>query len=78
MGMCEESTWTHLLGEYKFSKEVLERSVNDNGDCKTMLGEECVEALRIHYTESATYGMTRGRCPSGLDWNTTVPRQCRD
>ncbi|KAF2794593.1 hypothetical protein K505DRAFT_336812 [Melanomma pulvis-pyrius CBS 109.77] len=77
MGMCEESTSSYELGEYKFSKEVLERSVNDNGDCKTMLGEECVEALRVHYTESAIYAMRKGQCPSGSDWNITVPQQCR-
>jgi hypothetical protein len=55
---------------------VLKRSVNDDGDCKTMLGEECVSALENHYRREATEIMTRGRCPEGSEWNITVPFQC--
>ena len=75
MGMCMLTTATHSLGEYKFPKEVLERSVNDKGDCKIMLGEECVEALERHYRAVAARSMTAGRC-TGIDQNTTVPFQC--
>jgi hypothetical protein len=76
MGMCMDATWAYSFGEYKFSKEVLKRSVNDDGDCKTMLGEECVSALESHYRREATETMTRGRCPEGFEWNITVPFQC--
>jgi hypothetical protein len=76
IGMCMDTTWTYSLDEYLFSKEVLERSVNDNGDCKTMLGEECVSALESHYKKSAAGSMIRGNCPTGAFWNTTVPYQC--
>jgi hypothetical protein len=76
IGMCMDTTWTHSLGKYYFSKEVLERSVNDNGDCKTMLGEECVSALESHYKKIAAGSMTRGNCQTGSFSNLTVPYQC--
>ena len=75
MGMCMLTTPTYSLGEYEFPKEVLERSVNDKGDCKIMLGEECVKALERHYRADATRSMMAGRC-TGTNRNTTVPFQC--
>ncbi|KAF2738741.1 hypothetical protein EJ04DRAFT_560415 [Polyplosphaeria fusca] len=76
IGSCVDITWTHSLGKFTFSKEVIERSVDDNGDCKTMLGEECVNALNEHYTRIAASAMYDGECPRGSDWNTTVPAAC--
>jgi len=73
IGMCMDTTRAYAFGEYKFSKEVLKRSVNNNGDCRTMLGEECVSALESHYRREATKSMTRGRCPARSEWNITVP-----
>ncbi|KAF2114475.1 hypothetical protein BDV96DRAFT_647179 [Lophiotrema nucula] len=75
---CMERANTISLGEFEFSKKVLERSVNDNGDCKTMLGDECVEALVEKYRQVASTSMMRGRCPSGSQWNFTVPEACSD
>jgi hypothetical protein len=41
-------------GNLSWSREVLERSQEDSGDCKTMLGEECVQALQSWYSNQAT------------------------
>lgn len=76
IGVCTETTSPYGLNEYEFSREVLERSVNDNGDCRTMLGSECVDALARHYQQQAFSSSTSGDCPSGSNVNLTVPYQC--
>jgi len=55
-----------------FSRQVLERAQDDNGDCKTMLGEECVQALQAWYSST---GMVWG----SQDCNTIthkIPSEC--
>lgn len=76
IGLCIDRTSPSSLGTYAFSKEVLERSQNDNGDCKIMLGEDCVAALSNQYAQYATRAMLKGSCPSNR--NNTVPRECAD
>ncbi|KAI4655618.1 hypothetical protein J4E93_000332 [Alternaria ventricosa] len=52
MGFChnvvplQDFTTSNLT----WSRQVLERAQDDNGDCKTMLGEECVQALQNWYS----------------------------
>ncbi|KAF2001704.1 hypothetical protein P154DRAFT_158208 [Amniculicola lignicola CBS 123094] len=74
LGMCAEQASAESLGKYTFPKAVLERSVNDVGDCKIMFGEECVAALQLHHARAALERRTSADC--GRNWNTTVPWQC--
>jgi hypothetical protein len=80
IGMCMTQAVSIGLGEYAFSKEVLLRSVDDNGDCKTMLGESCVAALQAQYRQQATSAMMSGGCSGqqGTPVNSTVPWECAD
>jgi hypothetical protein len=58
---------------FRWTKAVLERSLKDNGDCKTMLSEKCVDALKQHYREQAfEHQMDKG-CDNT---NVTVPKEC--
>lgn len=54
-----------------FSRDVIERSVNDKGDCKIMLGEDCVAGLKRHYLTMALNSTLRD-CAR----NYTVPQEC--
>jgi hypothetical protein len=65
MGMCHSYMLVQLGGNITMSKDVLERSLEDEGDCKKMLGEECVQALEKHYRNQA-----------GLAWS--VGGDCRE
>lgn len=86
-GMCAEGIRVFDQGNpgmFWLSRKVIERSVNDNGDCKTMLGTECVEALKKHYQVAATQYTQKGECPTtdpeiptNIVWNKTVPEECR-
>jgi hypothetical protein len=83
IGSCVDATWTYsgypLNGAgtgFQFPKEVVERSVNDTGDCKTMFGEECVQALEEHYKNQAAKASSLGTCQ--IQPNDTVPWQCAD
>jgi hypothetical protein len=75
MGTCFQTTDVYGVNGFEFSREVLERSVDDKGDCKTMLGEECVAALKDHYARSGMKSAFEGTC-SGGSFNTTVPHEC--
>lgn len=95
MGICTEGLRifdTNDAGIYiwpstfMFSRKVMERSLEDKGDCKTMLGEACVEALKRHYVNEGRQYMEKGGCASEDDdlaglsdvqWNRTIPEECR-
>jgi hypothetical protein len=53
MGMCHNYMPVQCAGNFSMSKEVLERSLEDEGDCTKMLGEECKEALESYYRDQA-------------------------
>lgn len=52
--------------------------MHDEGDCKVMLGEECVGALQEQYKEQGVRDMMRGRCHDGGvgEWNLSIPWEC--
>jgi hypothetical protein len=59
---------------YRWAKEVLERSLEDSGDCKIMLGDDCVNALVRHYRHEGYTNQSRsGDCSKA---NFTVPAEC--
>lgn len=69
-----------------FTREVLERSLDDKGDCKVMLGEECVQELKEQYLRKARTSMEWGLCqgtyakppePEIIPWDWSVPEACR-
>jgi hypothetical protein len=76
IGVCMDTTSSYYTQHYAFSKEVLERSLNDTEDCTTMLGNECANALKEHYARDARNSMMSGVCSAATDWNKTVPYQC--
>jgi hypothetical protein len=75
MGMCHQyiQAYDDRQGGFRWKKEVLERSLNDNGDCKTMLGNECVDALTRHYKRQAMIQLSQGDCAGT---NYTMPTEC--
>jgi hypothetical protein len=75
--MCHQyiQAYDDRLGGFRWKKEVLERSLTDNGDCKTMLGNECVDALVRHYKRQALDQLSVGGCDGT---NYTAPPECGD
>ena len=81
IGFCMTQSVSYgFPSEYFFSKDVMLRSADDNGDCKTMLGNECVAALQAHYQREASQSMMSGECPNNGNGgiNNTIPYQCQD
>ncbi|PSN74146.1 hypothetical protein BS50DRAFT_615100 [Corynespora cassiicola Philippines] len=83
MGLCFTSISPWNNNFFRFSKKVLRRAATDPGDCKTMFGEQCVEALRRHFTRQALDFASKGECPtleygftSSATTNSTVPWEC--
>lgn len=72
---CSEGLFTYSVGKYSFRKEVLERSVNDTGDCKVMMGEACVNALKTKYSRTALQSIGRSSCTS-IQIDSTIPAEC--
>jgi hypothetical protein len=77
MGSCSDAPETYGGDAYgrdgfEFSRDVIERSVNDKGDCKIMLGEDCVAGLKRHYLAMAIRSATLRDCAR----NYTVPQEC--
>jgi hypothetical protein len=75
IGSCHQTLQAQIAGlSYSLSKSVLERSMNDNGDCTIMLGQECVDAMKKQATLEAARGPLRtGSCS---DMNRIIPEQC--
>ncbi|KAL1609992.1 hypothetical protein SLS60_001657 [Paraconiothyrium brasiliense] len=78
IGTCWQTTWTYGQDGFSFSRDVLERSADDKGDCKTMLGEECVAGLIRHFQRSALKSVSDGTTSScsGEAFNSTIPQEC--
>ncbi|KAF2020565.1 hypothetical protein BU24DRAFT_3052 [Aaosphaeria arxii CBS 175.79] len=72
---CMESTSLTATTGFAFSEKVLRRSLEDKGDCKTMLGEKCVEALERQYHDYGVVAMKTFSCMKPI-FNTTIPKEC--
>lgn len=77
-GVCTEGLHTFANSTYFFSKEVLQRSLDDQGDCKVMLGEQCADALKLHFLRESVAYIRAGGCPGDgtVVQNRTVPWEC--
>jgi hypothetical protein len=75
MGSCHQTMAPgNSSGNFQWTKEVLQRSLKDTGDCRATLGDGCVDALKEWYTEQAASNhMRRGNC---RETNTTLPEAC--
>jgi hypothetical protein len=75
LGVCHHIAGPEGVGlGYQWTKKVLERSLKDNGDCRTMLGDKCASALIEHYRKDAAgNSLLRGSCQKA---NNTMPREC--
>ncbi|KAF2826960.1 hypothetical protein CC86DRAFT_455552 [Ophiobolus disseminans] len=75
MGACHQTIQAETMrGRFQMGRSILERGLSDSGDCTTMLGAECVEALKIWYKHQAagTHVVT-GSC---ANTNNTLPKEC--
>ncbi|KAF1933481.1 uncharacterized protein M421DRAFT_88685 [Didymella exigua CBS 183.55] len=61
-------------GNVTWSYDTLEKSVQDTGDCRSMVSEECLARLRIQYFNAGT--SERRQYSGCADINTTVPWEC--
>ncbi|KAL5377621.1 hypothetical protein DPSP01_009676 [Paraphaeosphaeria sporulosa] len=77
-GVCTEGLRVFEDNTYYFSKEVLQRSLGDEGDCKVMLGEQCADALKLHFLRESVAYIRAGACPGDgkVKQNRTVPFEC--
>lgn len=75
MGVCHNTMKPHMLRtSFQLPKDVMEQSLMDKGDCTTMLGRECVEALKYWYShQAASASLVTGSCEG---YNNTVPAEC--
>jgi hypothetical protein len=76
IGSCHQTLQAEVASEgyYTMSKEVLERSERDEGDCRILLGDDCVNALRDQSREEAAeWSMRSARC---ADMETSLPQNC--
>jgi hypothetical protein len=75
LGSCHQTLQAEIGGQgYTLSKLVLERSVNDNGDCTAMLGQDCVSAIKQRSMYQASeWPLRTGSCAR---MNGTIPAEC--
>lgn len=75
MGSCHQtSSPVDTTGKFLWTKEMLERSLKDMGNCRVTLGDACVDALKSWYREQAAVNhMRRGNCEKT---NNTLPNAC--
>lgn len=77
MRMCHNYVRLQYSGKVTWNREVLERSVDDTGDCRKLVSEECLARLQVQYGLQA-----QGQRGSGYDGcqetNNTVPWECAD
>lgn len=75
IGACVQTTWTYGLNGFSFSRDVLERSIDDTGDCKIMMGEDCTAALERQYIGFAMHSAFSGSCDF-RQFTSTIPQEC--
>jgi hypothetical protein len=77
-GVCTEGLRVFDTNKYFFSKEVLQRGLDDHGDCTIMLGEQCANALKVHFLRESVNYIRAGGCPGDgkVEQNTTMPWEC--
>ncbi|CAN9096236.1 unnamed protein product [Alternaria sp. RS040] len=78
MGLCHSFVplQNRTTGELAWSREVLERAGEDDGDCKTMLGTECVEALESWYRRQGQAAWNDDQYPPCSAIQNTIPSEC--
>ena len=78
IGLCHNYVplQNRTTGNLTWSREVLERAQADNGDCKTMLGEECVAALENWYSGQGLGVWGTERDPACNIMKNTIPSEC--
>jgi hypothetical protein len=78
MGLCHNYVplQNRTTGNLTWSREVLERAQDDNGDCRTMLGTECVEALESWYHDQGHMAWITKESPACSAIQHTIPSEC--
>lgn len=75
IGACHHTIQPSINGVgFSWTKEAVQRSLDDNGDCSALLGSTCIEALRTKFRDQAAmFPLRTGSC-RGM--NTTMPEEC--
>ncbi|RYN84597.1 hypothetical protein AA0117_g811 [Alternaria alternata] len=78
IGLCHSFVplQNRTTGDLTWSREVLERASEDDGDCKTMLGTECVEALESWYRRQGQAAWNDDQYPPCSAIQNTIPSEC--
>jgi hypothetical protein len=78
MGLCHNYVplQNRTTGNLTWSREVLERAQDDDGDCRTMLGTECVEALQSWYQNQGQAIWTTDQSPACSSIEHALPSEC--
>jgi hypothetical protein len=74
IGSCHQTLQAEIgVQGYTMSREVLDRSERDGGDCRILLGNDCVEALRKTSAEEVTeWSLKTGGCGMSSE----IPPEC--
>ena len=75
MRMCHNYVPLQSSGKVSWSGEVLKKSVQDTGDCRTLVSEECLARLKVQYGAQAQAQRGSGYSACG-ETNNTVPWEC--
>lgn len=75
IGACHHTMQAAINGiGYEWTKDVMQKSLEDSGDCSVLLGQECIQALRTKFRDQASqWPLRTGDC-RGM--NTTMPQEC--
>ncbi|OSS45489.1 hypothetical protein B5807_10304 [Epicoccum nigrum] len=77
MRMCHNYVPLQVREKVSWSGETLRKSVDDAGDCRALVSEECLARLRVQYGLQAQ--SQRGSMYNGCqEMNNTVPWECAD
>lgn len=80
LGFCHNFVSLQFNGNTTWSYDALKKSVNDAGDCRTLVSDACLESLQAHYYNEALRQRSRWLKNGGVNEcgieNQTVPWEC--
>lgn len=75
IGACHHTIQPAINGiGYQWTKDVMQRSLDDNGDCSILLGSKCIDALRTQFRDQASQWPLRTGTCRGM--NNSMPFEC--
>jgi hypothetical protein len=75
IGACHHTLQPAINGiGYQWTKDVMQRSLEDKGDCSVLLGSKCIDALRTQFRDQASQWPLRTGTCRGM--NNSMPLEC--